>query len=63
MNFNVKIESPLSNTYAHAYDKEEEFTKTYQRYAEDIYRLCYSFMKNSMVILSPNPAHAAPQLQ
>lgn len=27
---------------------EEEFTKVYEMYADDIYRLCFSFMKNHM---------------
>ena len=28
--------------------KEQEFTKTYEMYVEDIYRLSFSFMKNHM---------------
>ena len=28
-------------------DKEQEFTETYERYVDDIYRLCFSFMKNA----------------
>lgn len=28
--------------------KEQEFTKVYEEFADDIFRLCYSFMKNQM---------------
>lgn len=28
--------------------REREFTDVYERYADDIYRLCFSFMKNHM---------------
>lgn len=28
--------------------KEQEFTKAYELYVDDIYRLCFSFMKNHM---------------
>ena len=28
-------------------DKEQEFVETYERYVDDIYRLCFSFMKNA----------------
>lgn len=27
---------------------EQEFTKVYERYVDDIFRLCFSFMKNQM---------------
>lgn len=29
-------------------DKEEAFVKTYEAYVDDIYRLCFSFLKNQM---------------
>lgn len=32
----------------HEMYKEQEFTKTYETYVDDIYRLCFSFMKNHM---------------
>ena len=35
------MEHTLSGT-----DKEEWFTQIYEKYVEDIYRLCFSFMKN-----------------
>ena len=28
--------------------KEQEFTKVYEEFVDDIFRLCYSFMKNQM---------------
>lgn len=29
-------------------DREREFTEIYERYVDDIYRLCFSFLKNPM---------------
>lgn len=29
-------------------DKKQEFTKVYEKYVDDVYRLCFSFMKNPM---------------
>lgn len=29
-------------------DREQEFTEVYETYVDDIYRLCFSFMKNRM---------------
>lgn len=29
-------------------DKEQEFTEVYEAYVDDIYRLCFSFLKNHM---------------
>ena len=39
-------ESDCADMYALC--REREFSDIYERYAEDIYRLCYSFMKNHM---------------
>ena len=46
MQFIDKFAGDLS--YAGDDDKEEFFTKVYDTYADDIYRLCFSFMKNPM---------------
>ena len=37
------MEQELSGT-----GKEQEFTKVYEKFVDDIFRLCYSFMKNQM---------------
>lgn len=29
-------------------DKKQEFAKVYEKYVDDVYRLCFSFMKNPM---------------
>lgn len=36
------------DTYLSGTGKEEEFTAVYEMYVDDIYRLCFSFMKNHM---------------
>ncbi len=46
MNYIGKLEGSLS--YAGDDEREEEFTRVYEKYVNDIYRLCFSFMKNQM---------------
>lgn len=36
------------DTYLLGTSKEQEFTAAYEMYVDDIYRLCFSFMKNHM---------------
>lgn len=36
------------DTYLSGTGKEQEFTAVYEMYVDDIYRLCFSFMKNHM---------------
>jgi len=38
----------LQYAIVHEMYKEQEFTKIYEMYVDDIYRLCFSFMKNHM---------------
>ena len=38
----------LEYAIVHEMYQEQEFTKTYEMYVDDIYRLCFSFMKNHM---------------
>lgn len=38
----------LGYAIVHEMYREQEFTKIYEMYVDDIYRLCFSFMKNHM---------------